>query len=155
MHAWYTCIRSSLMQASPGHMLLIAYMFTAIISCDPVGQGRATPPDQARRRSWCCTKGAPVLDHSGPRHVRAKSRPLLMSTQRSSPSHWALHVLFSCRWIHLVPEEEQSTLQATDWSPHFRLLFIHNTVYGFSFAAKKSGLGKKGHKNFSSASQFE
>lgn len=45
----------------------IAYMFTAIISCDLMGQGRATPPDQAQGQSWCCTKGALVSEHSGPR----------------------------------------------------------------------------------------
>lgn len=41
---------SSLMQASPGHMLFIACLFTAIISCEPVGQGRATA---APKEPWC------------------------------------------------------------------------------------------------------
>lgn len=62
---------------------------------------------------------------------------------------------FFCRRINAVPEGEQSRLQAVAASLHFRLLFIYNTIYGFSYAAKKSRLGKKGRKNFSSASQFE
>ena len=32
MHAWHTCIHSSIMQTSPGHMLSIACVFTTIIS---------------------------------------------------------------------------------------------------------------------------
>lgn len=62
---------------------------------------------------------------------------------------------FLYRCINTVPEEEQSRLQAVASSLHFRPLFIYNTIYGFSYAAKKSSLGKKGRKNFSSASQFE
>lgn len=145
MHSWYTCIRSSLMQASPGHMLFIAHMFTSIISCDLMGQGRATPPDQAQRQSWRCTEPALVLEHSGPWH----SWPLLMSAQRSSPSHWALHIPFSCRWMPLVPEEQSTESHSS--VPASQTPLYTNTVYGCSFAATKSGLGKKAHRNFSSA----
>lgn len=128
-------VYSSLMQASPGHMLFIACLFTAIISCEP-GQ------------SHCCTQGALVSEHSAPWHAWAKLQPLPMPAQRSSPSPWALHIAFSCRWIRLVPEEEQSTLQVTAWSLRFRLLFIHNRLYRSSFAATKSGLGKKNARTF-------
>lgn len=126
-----------------------------IISCDTVGRGRATPPDQAKRQSCCCTEGAPGSEHSGPWHAPAKSQPLPTSAQRSSPSHWALHIAFSCRWIHLVPEEEQSTLQATAWSLCFRLLFIQNTSLWVFIRCHKIRFGEKERKNFSLASQLE
>lgn len=79
MHAWYTCIHSSLMQASPGHTLFTACMFTATTACDIMGQGRATPPDPAQRQSWGCTQGALV----GVRAVSSTTQPQTPSSAHS------------------------------------------------------------------------
>lgn len=76
--------------------------------CDLMGPGRATRPDQHRQRLGlhCSSPGVRALRPTPP---WATTRPLLMAAPRSSPSHWALHIPFSsCRWIHLVPEEQSS-----------------------------------------------
>lgn len=108
------------------------------------------PLDQTQQRHRPCPSawhGRQALSRGLWRGRSASSAAAHVAELRVAP--------FSCRRANAQPEGRQSASAAVAASLHLRLLFRYNTIYGFSYAAKKSRLGKKGRKNFSSASRFE
>lgn len=135
-HPWYTCIRSSLMQASPGHMLLMVCLFTGM-TCVPEWARQSQPswPAQTQTQSWCCTAAATVSQHSG-------HGPSWWQHKDPAPASELCRFLFppadGSTWC-----QKSRAVTSHSLVPVFQTPIYINTVYGCSFTATKSGLGEK------------
>lgn len=65
MHAWYTCIHSSIMQTSPSHMPVHSpYFAFGQLACGP--QAEWTPPNQTHEQHYSYVERVSMLHHSAP-----------------------------------------------------------------------------------------
>lgn len=144
----YTCVHSSIMQTSPSHMPVHSPYFT--FGQMPHGpQAEQTPPNQTHEQHYGCVEGGLRVTPLCPM-VSGSECPALFWCEDKAPadsdeaSLSFLHVSLLCSCIN-----KQNRLHAAASSLRFRLLLIHNNkIYVFSYAAKKSSLGKRGRRTF-------
>lgn len=167
MHVWYTCIHSIIMQTNPSHILLIACMFITTIlwhSSDCImghrqigplliKQTNKTVPALKNVTMWHCslTDGMGWAKVSGIGvFVSVWSPAAFWCQDKEAADFDEASLSFAHLPFYVAVLTQCQKKWRADYKPslHFRLLFIYKTIYGFSYAAKKSSLEKKGKRTF-------
>lgn len=151
-HPWYTCIGSSLMQASQATCFLLRACLQAWPVC-PSGPGTASPPDSTDTELGLpCS--SPIVTALWPRHLGPCVSPSWWQHKDPAPASELCRFLFppadGSTWC-----QKSRAVTSHSLVPVFQTPIYTNTVHGCSFTATKSGWGKKKHRNFSSVSQLE